>query len=97
MKSGLSWHDWSGLDESGVLLPAIGLRESKEIGAGRRGRIVLGPGFFGGFQREPRAADYRFGFIDSLSDVEIELFTCRNADIESVTFNRIEDLLGISV
>src|SRR5439155_25051212 len=43
------------------------------------------------------SADFGVLFIHGLCDVEVELLPCWDSDVKAITFDGLEDLLGVSV
>ena len=50
-----------------------------------------------GFEVDQRFAALGLVEVDSLSDVEVKLLSRRNADVEAIALDRIEDLLRVLV
>jgi predicted HTH domain antitoxin len=44
-----------------------------------------------------RSANFRIVFVDRLRDVEVELFAGGHADVKAITFDRLQDLLGVPI
>ena len=43
------------------------------------------------------SANFRIVFIDGLRDVEIELFAGWHADVKAITFDCLQNLLGVPI
>src|ERR1700732_4255579 len=55
-------------------------------------------GIVGSVQRGGEcSANFRIVFVDGLRDVEIELLAGGYADVKAITFDRLQDLLGVPI